>query len=258
VDCLEWVTWFVSVQNSKRECLMKMENFSIIIPALMKMENFSIIIPAFNEEKGIAEVIRRCKKICSKGDEIIVVDDGSTDSTAQIAKREGAIVVSYKQNKGKAFALKTGFNKAKNEVVVTIDADCTYPPEAIPRMMRELENADLVVGTRFRRMWPKDLAWHRVLANKIGALFASVLLQRKVTDVTTGLRAFRKKVLQEMPEIKAKGLDFEAEFTARAITKGLRYKEVKIVAEMRKGNSTLSFFKHLWLFFKAVLRGKFK
>jgi len=217
----------------------------------------SIIIPALNEEEGIAEVIRRCKKVTGKGDEVIVVDDGSADRTSEVARKSGAIVVRHKKNKGKAFALKTGFKKAKNEVVVTIDADCTYPPEAIPEMMRELESADLVVGTRFRRMWPKDLPFHRVAANKFGALFTSVVLGRKVTDVTTGLRAFRKKALEEMPEIKAHGLDFEAELTSRAITNGLKYKEVKIIAEEREGQSTLSFFRHMWLFTKAVLRGKF-
>ncbi len=223
----------------------------------MKRENFSIIVPAFNEEQGIAEVIHRCKKVMRKGDEIIVVDDGSVDCTSEKAKSAGAKVVRHEKNKGKAFALKTGFKAAANEIVATIDADCTYPPEAFPEMLAELEGADLVVGTRFRRMWPRDLAWHRVAANKLGALFASVLLARKVTDVTTGLRAFRKKILKGMPEIRAEGLDFEAEFTARAISNGFRYKEVKIVAEMRKGRSTLSFFRHLWLFFKAVLRGKF-
>jgi len=217
----------------------------------------SIIIPAYNEEKGIKEVIQRCKKILRAGDEIIVVDDGSKDNTAKIAKKTGVRVITYPKNKGKAGAMKEGFRAAKNEVIVTIDADCTYPPERIPDLVKELNDADLVVGTRFRGYWPKDMPLHRVLANKLGALATSVILARKVTDVTTGLRAFRKKLIKSIT-ITAKGLDFEAEFTAKAITKGYKYKEVKIVAHERKGASSLRFFRDIWRFFVALLRGKFK
>jgi len=216
----------------------------------------SIIIPAYNEEKGIREVILRCKKICKSGDEIIVVSDGSKDKTAEVARRTKVRVIDYKNNKGKAGAMKEGFKAAKNEGIVTIDADCTYPPEAIPLLVEKLNNADLVVGTRFRRDWPKDMPFHRVMANKVGALVTSVILARKVTDVTTGLRAFRKKLINNMT-IHAKGLDFEAEFTAKAITKGYRYAEVRIVAEQREGASSLKFFRDIWRFFIAVLRGKF-
>lgn len=217
---------------------------------------FTVIIPALNEEKGIEEVIRRCKAILSKGDEIIVVDDGSTDRTYSIAKRAGVRVIKHKVNKGKAFALKTGFSAAKNDILVTIDADCTYPPEAIPAIVERLDNADLVVGSRFKQGIPKGLPMHRSIANIIGAEVTSIILSRRLTDVTTGLRAFRKKVILDSP-VKAKGLDFEAEFTARAITKKYRYAEVPIVAEERKGQSSLRFFRHIYLFSIAVLRGRF-
>ncbi len=217
----------------------------------------SIIIPSFNEEKGLPDVVKRCKKVLNRGDEIIVVDDGSQDKTFETAKKLGVRVLKHSKNLGKTSALKTGFNAAKNDVIVTIDGDATYPPEKIPDLVKELENADLVVGTRFRKMWPKDLSWIRVAANKLGALFASVLFQRKITDVTTGMRAFRKNVLKKIPEIRAKGLDFEAELTSRAITSGLEYREVRVIPELREGQSNLQFFSHMWLFFKAIIRGKF-
>jgi len=218
----------------------------------------SIIIPAYNEEKGIAEVISRCKKICKTVDEIIVIDDGSKDKTAEIAKKSGVKVITYKVNKGKAGAMKEGFKAAKNEAIVTIDADCTYPPEKIPELIKALESSDLVVGTRFRTDWPKNMPFHRVAANKLGALVTSVILAKKVTDVTTGLRAFRKKLINDKNvKIQAKGLDFEAEFTAKVITKGYRYSEIKIKSEEREGNSSLRFFHDIWRFFIAVLRGKF-
>lgn len=216
----------------------------------------SIIIPALNEEDGIGEVIRRCKSIMSKGDEIIVVDDGSTDRTYAVAKNAGVKVLKHDVNKGKAFALKTGFAAAKNEILLTIDADCTYPPEAIPKLVAALKNADLVVGSRFMAEFPKGLPFYRAVANITGAWGTSIILGRRVTDVTTGLRAFRKKAINECT-IKAKGLDFEAEFTSQAITKGYRYAEVPIVAAERKGQSSLRFFRHIYLFSVAILRGRF-
>ncbi len=216
----------------------------------------TIIIPALNEEKGIEEVIRRCQAVCSKGDEIVVVDDGSDDRTYSLAKKTGVRVLKHKVNKGKAFALRTGFEAAKNEILVTIDADCTYPPEAIPEMTVALKDADLVVGSRFKNGIPKGLPVYRGIANIVGAEVTSIILGRRLTDVTTGLRVFRKEVIENC-HIKAKGLDFEAEFTARAITKRYRYAEVPIVAEERKGQSSLRFFRHMYLFFVAVLRGRF-
>ena len=218
--------------------------------------NFSIIVPALNEESGIEEVIRRCQAVCSKNDEIIVVDDGSTDKTSLVAKKMNVRVIRHKVNKGKAFALMTGFRAAKNDVLVTIDGDCTYPPEAIPEMIEVLKGADLVVGSRFKGGIPKGLPVYRAIANIVGAEVTSIILSRRLTDVTTGLRVFRKEVIENC-HIKAKGLDFEAEFTARAITKGYRYAEVPIVAEERKGQSSLRFFRHMYLFFVAVVRGRF-
>lgn len=216
----------------------------------------TIVIPAFNEEEGIEEVVRRCKAVLSKGDEIIVVDDGSVDRTSEIAEKMGVCVLRHEVNKGKAFALRTGFAAAKNDVLVTIDADCTYPPESIPEMVKVLKGADLVVGSRFKKGLPHNLPLYRTVANIIGAEVTSIILGRRLTDVTTGLRAFRKEVVGNC-DIKAKGLDFEAEFTARAITKGYRYAEVPIVSEERKGRSSLRFFRHMYLFFVAVLRGRF-
>lgn len=223
----------------------------------MNRARFSVIVPAFNEAAGIAETVARCKAVCGPGDEVVVVDDGSRDETVARARAAGARVVRLPKNRGKATALRIGFAHARNEVVVTIDADRTYPPEAIPGMVRLLRRADLVVGSRFLGRWPAALAWHRVAANKLGALFASLLLGARITDVTTGLRAFRKSLLEEMPTITARGLDFEAEFTARAIREGKRYREVAVQPEAREGQSTLRFFRHLWLFFLAVLRGRF-
>ena len=216
----------------------------------------SIIIPAYNEESGIKEVVERCKKVLQAGDEIIVVDDGSKDQTFQIASTLGIKVIQHEKNKGKVGALYTGFAAAKNDVLITIDADNTYPPELIPEMMDSLGDFDMVVGTRFRKMWPKNMPFHRVAANKLGAIIASIIVMKKLTDVTSGFRGFRKSMISQL-KIHATGLDFEAELTAKAITKGYKYYEIPIAVEERRGVSNLHFFQHMWEFFIAILRGRF-
>jgi glycosyltransferase involved in cell wall biosynthesis len=217
----------------------------------------TVIIPAYNEEDGIEEVVTRVKKVCSVGDEIIVVDDGSKDRTSDIAKKLGVKVLTHETNKGKAIALKTGYTAAKNDVIVTIDADCTYPPEEIPKLVKNFEGYDLVVGSRFRNGIPEGLPLLRGFANILGALCASFLLFKRVTDVTSGLRLFRKDVV-EACEIRARGLDFEAEFTSRAISLGFRYKEIPINADERIGRSKLKFFRDTLRFSVAILRGKLR
>ncbi len=217
----------------------------------------TIVIPAYNEEDAIKEVIERCKKVSSHGDEIIVVDDGSSDKTSGIAKKLGAKVLKHETNKGKAIALKTGFRAAKNDVIVTIDADCTYPPEEIPKLVEGLGGYDLVIGSRFRKGLPKGFPFLRVVANVLGAFFASFILLKRVTDVTSGMRAFRKDVV-EACDIRAKGLDFEAEFTSRAITMGFRHREIPVDSGERIGESKLNFFSDIIRFSIAILRGRLR
>ena len=113
----------------------------------------TVVIPAYNEEKGIEEVIDRVKKTLPKA-EIIVVDDGSKDKTYEKAKRTGVKVIHHSFNMGKACALKTGYKHANCEVIANIDADCTYPPEKIPKMVKKLNEFDLVVGSRFKKGIP--------------------------------------------------------------------------------------------------------
>jgi glycosyltransferase involved in cell wall biosynthesis len=218
--------------------------------------NVSVIIPAYNEEESIQEVIRRVEHAVP-GAEIIVVDDGSTDKTYEIAKKTGVKVISYKPNKGKTFALKTGYENALNDIIVNIDADSSYPPEEIPNLLKkiELRKADLVVGSRFAKGFAKGLSWYRNLANIFGACIVSLIVLKRVTDVTSGLRAFRKE-LTKLP-IKAKGLEYEAEFTTKVITLGYKYEEVPISFEKRKGGSKLKLLRDCFKFLFAALRGRF-
>jgi len=222
------------------------------------MQKISIVIPALNEESGIEKTTKEVMKYLPNAD-IILIDDGSTDKTWSIMqklskKSKKVKAFQHKKNKGKAFALKTGFSKIKSGIIGTIDSDCTYPPKYFPSLIEEFNKGyDLVVGSRFVNGFPKDYPKVRALANTLGALVSSIILFHKVTDVTTGLRIFNKKVAN-LPT-RAKNLDFEAELTARVIKSGMKYSEVKITMEPRLGMSKLSLFKHIWKFFKGVVRG---
>ncbi|MDD5149119.1 MAG: glycosyltransferase family 2 protein [Flavobacterium sp.] len=231
------------------------------------MKKITILIPCYNEEKGIGKVIdniptTELKKI-GYDTEILVVDNNSKDKTSEVAKNHGARVI-FEGKQGKTFALKTGFKNAKGSYIVTIDGDNTYPAQEISKLVKAINGNDLVVGSRFDTIWkisklfyPKELVFRRVFANKVGAEMGSIILGKRITDVTTGLRLFKKDLLSRIPEIKAKGLDFEAELTARVISNGLNYKEVKIETNFREGHSSLQYFRDAFRFLWAMIRGRF-
>lgn len=235
---------------------------------MAKDKIITVLIPCYNEEKGIGKVIKAVPKAKLKKlgytTEILVIDNNSKDNTSKIAKSLGARVI-FERRQGKRFALDTGFAKAKGELIAMLDGDNTYPAGEIYKLIREFDGADLVVGTRFDTIWniknffkPRELAFQRVLANKVGAELGSIICGHRMTDATSGMRVFRKSVLKKIPKIKAKSLDFECEFTSRVIKNRLKYKEVKIKTNFREGNSSLNYFRDSIRFLIAFFRGKYR
>jgi dolichol-phosphate mannosyltransferase len=220
---------------------------------------YSIVIPAYNEEEALYDVVTRTLA-SNPGAELILVDDGSSDGTWSIMKtladEDRVRAFSHQTNRGKTQALKTGYQEARTETIVTIDADMSYPPESIPSLVFTFDQGyDMVVGSRFLNGIPKATSLIRSFANITGARIASAVLKRRVTDLTTGLRVFNKRVASL--EMKASNLDYEAELTSRVISNGMRYAEVPIAIEQRVGKSKLKFFQNCYLFMKAVFVGKY-
>jgi len=233
----------------------------------INIKKITILIPCYNEEKGVGKVIDGVPKDRLKElgyeTEIIVIDNNSKDKTMEVAKAHGATVY-FEKIQGKVAALKKGFEEATGEIIVTIDGDNTYPSREIPTLIRVFDGSDLVIGSRFNSVWnlpqlfkPREQQFSRVIANKIGAELGSIILGHRITDVTTGLRAFKRDLLGKIPSIKAKGLDFEAELTARVISNGLIYKEVRITSNSREGHSSLNIFKDSFRFLWAMIVGKY-
>ncbi|MBN2016441.1 glycosyltransferase family 2 protein [Candidatus Dojkabacteria bacterium] len=162
-----------------------------------------IFMPAYNEEESIGQVLSSIPKVKGFSEqEILVVDDGSKDRTAEIAKKKGAVVVKHVQNRGVGGAFQTGVLKALElggDIMVTIDADGQFPSEKIPQLIKPImdKEADFVTASRFSREvdMPKNISSVRLWGNRQVAKIISFLLGRKFSDVACGFRAYSKEAL---------------------------------------------------------------
>lgn len=215
------------------------------------MTMLSIVIPAYNEEKGIVEIMERVLTIRESlkaagvdGMELLVVNDGSRDRTAEVAdevarKHEGVRIISHPKNRGYGAALKTGFAQAKGELVGFLDADGTYPPEYFPQLCREaLDGAELVIGSRMAGADSQMPATRR-LGNIIFATLLSVLGWQRVTDSASGMRVFKKETLARISPLPD-GLNLTPVMSTRAVHEGVKMVEVPIPYSERVGRSKLS------------------
>ena len=188
----------------------------------------TIGIPAYNEEKNIAKIIIKLKKIT---DSIIVCDDGSSDMTSEIAKNLGVIVISHKKNMGYGAAIRTIFEKSAeigSDILVTFDADGQHRVEDISRVLRPLENseADIVIGSRFLGK-QSNVPNYRKLGIKVITQVTNSSIKTKLTDSQSGFRAYSKQVLSKI-SLSEIGMGISTEILIKASSGGLRITEVPI------------------------------
>jgi len=195
-----------------------------------------ITIPAYNEENTIVQVIREIEKVMSNTSydyKIHVQDDGSKDKTAELAKKEGAIVNSNPRNLGLAETFKIELEnclKLKADIIVHTDADGQYLPQYLPHLIKKIEEGyDLVLGSRFRGKI-RGMPLTKKLGNKVFAKVISSLTKLKITDSTTGFRAFTKEVARDIKFINT------FTYTQEQIIKAAKqkFKIVEIPIETRK------------------------
>ncbi|OEC86101.1 MULTISPECIES: glycosyltransferase family 2 protein [Methanobacterium] len=191
------------------------------------MAKITAILPAYNEELCISSVI-----LCSKKyvDKVIVVDDGSTDNTANIAKLAGAQVISHFSNKGKGAALKTGFEAVKeSEIIVTLDSDGQHNPKEIPKLINPIINgeADIVNGSRYINGNKKDTPSYRRIGQSILDKITNLGSGLNSTDSQSGFRAFARYTIPAF-RFNCTGFGIESEMLTDASNVGLRVKEVEI------------------------------
>lgn len=194
--------------------------------------NLSIIMPVFNEVKTIREIVKRVQNV-GLTHEIIIVDDGSVDGTREILKELEKMpdvrVILHEHNQGKGAAVVTGMKAAVGDVMLIQDADLEYDPRDYPALLKPLEEdiADVVFGSRFLGGPRRPIMFWNMVANKILTLVTNILYNNILSDMETGYKCFRREVIEGMT-IKAKGFNFEPEFTAKLLKKKVRLYEVPI------------------------------
>jgi glycosyltransferase involved in cell wall biosynthesis len=202
------------------------------------MNKLSVIIPVYNERERVEEALKRVheSKTGKWKKEIIVVDDGSTDGTQKVLRLwESRVKVIYKEkNEGKGSALSLGFKEASGDVVLIQDADLEYSPDDYPILLKPFDNShvDVVYGSRFLGAHLSTMFVYE-LGNKFVTFITNILFNTNITDMETGFKVFRSKVIQGMT-IRSRRFDVEPELTVKALKNGYQIYEVPISYYGRK------------------------
>ena len=192
----------------------------------------SVIVPVFNERSTVAEIVRRMRSVELPVErEIVVVDDGSDDGTGAVLTqlRDSTVrVIAHPQNRGKGAAIRTGLESATGDLVLVQDADLEYDPEDWPRLLAPVlkGRARVVYGSRFTGERRNMLFLHWV-GNRFLSLVTNVLYNSTLSDMETCYKLFDRRVLDGI-QLQADRFDFEPEFTAKMLRRGIRIYEVPI------------------------------
>ena len=199
---------------------------------------FSVVIPAMNEADSVGQVVRQIAATMDgtgQPYEIIVVDDGSTDETAQCAREAGATVLQHPQNQGYGAGLKSGIARAQFDRIIITDADGTYPINRIPDLMAEADRYDMVVGARQGKHYRESL--FKEPARLMFGSVASWVTGTPIPDVNSGLRVFRTSLARQYFHVISQGFSFTTTITLAALSNGYFVKYLPIEYHERVGKS---------------------
>ena len=202
--------------------------------------SLSVIVPAFNEERSIVNVINDIKKtLCNCGQpyEIIVVDDGSTDKTFELAVSQDVKVIQHTSKRGYGASLKGGIKESKYDWILITDADGTYPVEEIPSFLKFIPEYDMVIGARIAEK--VHIPFIRRPAKWFLTLLAGFLAGRKIPDLNSGLRVFRKDLCLEFWHLYPQGFSFTSTITMAFLTHNYNVKYIPIDYYKREGESSI-------------------
>ncbi len=216
-------------------------------------DSVTIVIPAFNEERTIADVIHRVRQSVP-GARILVIDDGSSDATAQEAGSAGAEVISHPLNKGNGAAVKTALRAISSGLVAIVDGDGQHDPQYLPQLLSKLDQFDLVVGSR--SFTNSEASVLRNVGNLILRRLASFLSEQKIPDLTSGFRAFRHSVAARFLHLYPNGYSFPSTSTLSFISAGYNVAFVPIQVQHRPPEtvSKLRPFRDGFIFIMFILR----
>ncbi len=204
---------------------------------MYKNRRITVVIPCLNEEKGIVEVLSRMPSFV---DEVIVVDNNSTDRTAELARSGGARVI-HEEVVGYGRAYKTGLFQAQGDIIVTLDGDHSYPPDAISYLLETFLHLEVrfLSASRFPLKNKKAMSFKHWCGNKLLSLALSILYLRWVRDSQSGMWVFERSALEEM-HLVSNGMAFSEEIKIEAITrKRIGFEEIYIDYSNRMGEIKL-------------------
>ena len=214
----------------------------------------SVILPAYNEEEAVRPLIEEIRRVLTTDgvpNEIILVDDGSIDKTAQEAILAGARVLQHSENRGYGAAIKTGILAAEYEIIAIIDADGTYPPGEIPFLVEKLETADMVVGARIGKKVHDPLL--RRPAKWLLCRIATQIAGQSIPDLNSGLRVFRRESAKQYCPILSDKFSFTTTVTLALLADGYRIVYHPIDYYPRIGKSKIAPW-HMMDFLTLILR----
>jgi glycosyltransferase involved in cell wall biosynthesis len=226
---------------------------------LYKGHSITVIIPCLNEEQGIEQVLRRMPDFV---DEVIVVDNASTDRTSEVARSFGAQVI-REEVRGYGRSYKRGFAQARGDLIVTLDGDHSYPVDAISYLLEAFLHleVDFLNASRFPVRDPKAMSFKHKMGNLVLSLAMSLLFFRWVRDSQSGMWVFRRSILEDM-ELVSDGMAFSEEIKIEAIRNPrVRFAEISIQYSSRLGEVKLNpwrdgFYNLAFLFRKRFARRK--
>jgi len=222
---------------------------------LDERSGLSVVIPAYNEEESIGDVIKKLQNILENSGynyDVIVVDDGSTDKTADIVQETGVRLIRHPFNRGYGAALKTGIRHAQHDIVVITDADGTYPVDAIPSLVERMSEHDMVVGARTGES--VKIPFIRQPAKWMLGKIANYLTGTKIPDLNSGLRAFRKDVALKFFNLLPSGFSFTTTITLAMLTNDYLVHYVPIDYYKRVGKSKIKPIRDTSRFLSLIFR----
>ncbi|HOI40365.1 MAG TPA: glycosyltransferase family 2 protein [Methanobacterium sp.] len=211
----------------------------------------SLIIPMYNEEENVLITLEQVQKVLKNYDsyQILAVDDGSSDHTLTLLEEFASenpelIVLKHPVNMGMGRALRTGFEKAEGDVIITLDADLSYEPRYIKELIKELygNHMDIVIGSQYMEGGEtEDIPFIRLFVSKMANKIVGYALNKNISTVTGILRAYRKEVIDSI-EIESNGTEINPEILSKAIAIGFKVKEIPVKLKGRKlGESKVQF-----------------
>ncbi|MBU0694350.1 MAG: glycosyltransferase family 2 protein [Candidatus Omnitrophica bacterium] len=194
----------------------------------------SIVLPAHNEEENLGELLPEIYQVLGENVEIIVIDDASCDNTNSIARACGAKVIKNSYNMGNGASIKRGIRQASGEVVVLMDGDGQHSPRELPKLLKELDSFDMIIGARIG----SHQAWWRKLANNIYNMLATYVSGVKIKDLTSGFRAMKKDKAMKFLYLLPNTFSYPSTLTLAFIKAAYAVKFVPVKVLPRRGGKS--------------------